>query len=80
VELQAVYSEAEQRSAARADFVFLGHLFDNVKEPIYIDWAHLGPRGNEIIASAIADRLLPLLPKSAPESPIPQIRPENRAH
>ena len=55
--IQAVYQEAESRSAATGEFVFLGHIFDQVHEPIYIDWMHVGPRGNEMIAAAIATRL-----------------------
>ena len=51
----AVYQEAERRAAGNDEFVFLGDLFDAVKEPIYVDEAHLGPRGNEIVAQAIAN-------------------------
>lgn len=52
-----VYQEAETRSKA-GDFVFLGGLFDSVPEPLYIDEAHLGPRGNEIAANSIADYVM----------------------
>jgi lysophospholipase L1-like esterase len=52
--LEAVYQEAETRSSASASFVFLGHVFDGVQQPIYIDEFHLDPRGNQIIAHAIA--------------------------
>jgi lysophospholipase L1-like esterase len=55
--IQAVYAEAERRSTPSGGFVFLGHIFDQVHEPIYIDWMHVGPRGNEIIAGAIATQL-----------------------
>jgi lysophospholipase L1-like esterase len=51
--LKAVYQEAEIRSASES-FVFLGHVFDKVQEPIYVDVFHLDPRGNQIIAQAIA--------------------------
>lgn len=50
-----VYREAESRSARSGTFVFLGGLFDSTKEPIYVDEAHLGPRGNELAAQAIAN-------------------------
>jgi lysophospholipase L1-like esterase len=50
----AAYREAERRAAKGGDFVFLGGLFDSTKEPVYVDEAHLGPRGNEITAEAIA--------------------------
>ncbi|HTS38371.1 MAG TPA: SGNH/GDSL hydrolase family protein [Candidatus Solibacter sp.] len=47
------YKEADRRAPA-ASFVFLANLFDSVSEPLYIDEAHLGPRGNELVAAAIA--------------------------
>ena len=53
--LRAVNEEAARRSLRDGDFVFLGHVFDSVKEPLYIDYyMHLGPRGNQIVAQAIA--------------------------
>jgi lysophospholipase L1-like esterase len=57
--LRAVYSQAESRSAASGTFVFLGHAFDNVKEPLYVDEFHLDPRGNELIAHIIAHAVRP---------------------
>ena|ERR1700693_1740098 len=48
--LEAVYQEAETRSANSASFVFLGHVFDGVQQPIYIDEFH----GNQTIAHAIS--------------------------
>ncbi|HTC48535.1 MAG TPA: SGNH/GDSL hydrolase family protein [Candidatus Aquilonibacter sp.] len=50
----AVYREAELHAARDVNYVFLGDLFDSTKEPVYVDEAHLGPRGNEIAAQAIA--------------------------
>jgi len=52
--VRVVYEEAERRSATTSKFIFLGHVFDPVSEPIYIDWAHVAPRGNEIVACALA--------------------------
>jgi hypothetical protein len=53
--LRAVNEEAASRSPQNSGFVFLGHLFDSVKEPIYVDdHMHLGPRGNQIVADAMA--------------------------
>jgi lysophospholipase L1-like esterase len=49
-----IYQEAERRAAEAGGFVFLGGLFDSVKEPLYIDAAHLGPLGNELAARAVA--------------------------
>jgi lysophospholipase L1-like esterase len=50
----AVYREAELHAARDGTFVFLGNLFDSTTEPVYVDEAHLGPKGNEIAAHAIA--------------------------
>jgi hypothetical protein len=53
--LTAVNEEAARRSLRGGDFVFLGQVFGSVKEPLYIDqYMHLGPRGNQIVAQAIA--------------------------
>jgi hypothetical protein len=52
--MTAVYNEAETRATTGADFIFLGTMFDSVPEPIYIDEGHLGPRGNELAAQAVA--------------------------
>jgi lysophospholipase L1-like esterase len=52
--LRAVYQEAEKRSTVSRSFVFLGHAFDDVKEPIYVDEFHPDPRGNEIVSNTIA--------------------------
>lgn len=49
-----VYEEAERRAGQGGDFVFMGDLFDSIAEPIYLDEAHLGPRGNEVVAQFIA--------------------------
>ena len=49
-----VFREAEKHSAQNGSFVFLAHLFDATREPVYVDEAHLGPRGNELVAQAIA--------------------------
>lgn len=55
---RAVNEEAARRSLRAGDFVFLGQVFDSVKEPLYIDYyMHLGPRGNQIVAQAIATRV-----------------------
>jgi hypothetical protein len=50
----AVYQEAATRAAASGSFTFLGEIFDSVPEPLYIDEGHLGPRGNELAAQAVA--------------------------
>lgn len=55
--IRAAYEEAEQRSLKSRDFVFLGHVFDSVPDPIYIDQVHLGPQGNNLVAQALAEYL-----------------------
>jgi lysophospholipase L1-like esterase len=50
----AVYREAERRAALHGRFTFLGHVFDGVGDPVYLDTVHLGPGGNRAIAAAIA--------------------------
>lgn len=49
----AAYLEAGRR-APQSKFIFLANVFDSAAEPLYIDEAHLGPRGNELAADAIA--------------------------
>lgn len=55
--VDAVYREAERRATLNESFVFLGHVFDRVRDPIYVDAVHLGPRGNEMIAETLAQTL-----------------------
>jgi hypothetical protein len=53
--LAKVYQHAERRAAMDHAFVFLGDVFDSVKEPVYIDkWMHLAPGGNELVARSVA--------------------------
>jgi len=40
-------------------------LFDNIREPIYWDYAHTGPKGNQIIAEKFFQLSLPLVMKKA---------------
>jgi lysophospholipase L1-like esterase len=56
--LRAVNEEAARRSLQGGGFIFLGRIFDAVQEPVYIDHLmHLGPRGNQIVAQAIAQAM-----------------------
>jgi hypothetical protein len=55
-EYAAVYREAEQR-ASEGEYVFLGHLFDDVRQPLYIDNMHISPEGNRIVARKIAETI-----------------------
>jgi lysophospholipase L1-like esterase len=55
--MNAVYREAERQASSDGLYVFLGGLFDSNREPLYVDEAHLGPRGNEIVAHAMVARI-----------------------
>jgi len=53
--MAVAYEKAERRAAEDGQFVFLGGIFDAVKDPLYLDrWMHLGPHGNELAAAALA--------------------------
>ena len=54
--LAAVYREAEQRERD-GQFIFLGGVFDGVSQAAYLDWVHLNPQGNLLVAQAIAHHL-----------------------
>jgi lysophospholipase L1-like esterase len=49
---KAVYEVARERFSRREDenIFFLGGIFDETDQPIYIDWHHVGPVGNDILA------------------------------
>jgi lysophospholipase L1-like esterase len=56
--LSKVYQHAQRRAATDNAFVFLGDIFDSVKDPLYIDkWMHLSPLGNELIARSVAEHV-----------------------
>jgi len=56
--LTKVYQHAAHRSETDNAFVFLGDIFDSVKEPLYIDkWMHLSPLGNELVARSVAEHV-----------------------
>lgn len=54
-----VYLQARDRFRGREDegVFFLGDILNHTPDPVYIDWCHLGPRGNEMIALAMYQRL-----------------------
>jgi len=54
--LAAVYQHAERRAQTDGEFMFLGNIFDSVKEPVYVDkWMHLSPLGNQFVARSVAE-------------------------
>ncbi len=52
-----VYREAEQRAQRDRQFIFLGHIFDQADQPLYLDWVHLNPAGNDLVAQFIGAHL-----------------------
>ena len=56
---QLVYKYAKEKFLDREDenIFFLGNIFDELEEPLYIDWCHVGPNGNKIIANQIHQRI-----------------------
>ena len=56
---KAVYEAAKARLSGREaeGIYFLGDVFDTTDEPIYIDWMHIGPNGNKIIAGKMFEYL-----------------------
>src|SRR5262249_24957697 len=55
--LAPVYREAALRAQQGQQFAFLGDIFDGNTQPIYLDWVHLNPEGNRIVAQALARQL-----------------------
>lgn len=50
-----VYLEAKKRleHRQREGVFFIGDVFNGISGPVYLDWSHISPAGNEIIAGAI---------------------------
>jgi lysophospholipase L1-like esterase len=65
--------ERETAMAARvgATFLDLSQPFDGVEEQVYTDYAHLTPRGNELLAQRIAAHVLPMIRADVPPSAVP---------
>lgn len=54
-----VYEDAKKAFSNREaeNIFFIGNVFDEVPGPLYIDWHHVGPYGNRIIANAMLARI-----------------------
>jgi lysophospholipase L1-like esterase len=55
-----VYLNAKEKFSNREqdeNIYFIGQLFDKVKEPMYLDWCHVGGNGNQIVANEIYERI-----------------------
>lgn len=62
---RVVFGDARKAFSNREDeqIYFLGHVFDETEEPIYLDWMHVGPKGNAIVA----DQMYMYLRDQAPQ-------------
>jgi lysophospholipase L1-like esterase len=49
-----MYEEAERRARRSGNFVFLGNIFDDVQQPLYLDSVHLNVIGNSLVTQVIA--------------------------
>jgi len=54
-----VYFEAKKRLGHRQSegIFFIGDVFNDIGEPVYLDWSHISPRGNRIIADTMFDSI-----------------------
>lgn len=50
-----LYVRAKEQLTGRENegVYFLGNILDDVDEPLYIDWCHAGPKGNEVVADGM---------------------------
>lgn len=58
----AVYPVIRQKIAQSGEFHDLSASLD-IDEHLYLDWAHLSPKGNRIMAAKIAELIAPLRPQ-----------------
>ena len=57
--------ETAMASELGAQFIDLTGIYAGVEEQIYTDYVHLTPRGNELLARHVADRLVPVIRQDA---------------
>jgi lysophospholipase L1-like esterase len=50
-----IYLEAKRRFDHRQSegIFFIGDVFNDIEEPVYLDWSHISPDGNRIVANII---------------------------
>ena len=65
--LEPVYRKAAQRSQQGRQFIFLGDIFNDQSQPLYLDWVHLNPEGNKLVAQAVARQLDSCLSRESSE-------------
>ena len=61
--LRQVYSEVSRRRGELGDRVFfdISDTFADTQEAVYLDFCHLGERGNKAVAVRMAKELVPIL-------------------
>lgn len=61
-----VYYEAKRALAGREQegVFFVGDLFNDVSEPVYLDWSHTTMKGNQIVADRIVKTIGPFVGKA----------------
>ncbi|MDP9264098.1 MAG: hypothetical protein M3O85_07250 [Acidobacteriota bacterium] len=69
---RASYRLAEERGH-NGKFAYLGNLFDDQTEPVFIDCVHLGPEGNRSIALRIAESLQSSAQSGRPAASVPRL-------
>src|SRR5262249_113499 len=60
-----VVQQSRLTEQSGAHFYDLSSIFADVKEPIYVDWCHLGESGNAIIAKQMAHDILAVIAANA---------------
>lgn len=58
--LKSLYPKAYQQFKSletEPNFFYIADVFDNLEDPIYFDFCHMGPKGNELVAARIASHL-----------------------
>ncbi|MBS0286845.1 MAG: hypothetical protein JSR17_06080 [Proteobacteria bacterium] len=51
---KVLYQQAKTQLAGKPGFYYIADAFDNVNQPIFFDFCHVGPKGNEIVAAKMA--------------------------
>jgi len=61
---QLFANEFEKLNSFCENTVDLRNVFEGIEEPLFYDWAHLGDKGNKIIADRIFEEILPPIQSS----------------
>lgn len=64
------YQELARANDDTVAFVDMAGLFETVQEHIFTDFVHYTPRGNELIASALVQHIVPMITAGESRSPV----------